>query len=196
MEATPEGDVSFGGDGGWQLAGAGSGAALPERAGGGDAVGAERAAHPGRTVTELAAEADARAADTGAATLSSQAFNRVLACPACGKKCAVSMTTCNGCGAPLDGVAESKTENLFVGFALGAGAAAFGPLTMSLRRESEDALVFDDPLALSRCHVLAVPTCAYVSDVRGLFVTPADGLAMLRALEAEAWAAVRDRAIR
>lgn len=51
---------------------------------------------------------------------------------------------------------------------------------MSLRAESARAAVFDDPLALSRAHVLAVPMDVYAADVRALFAAPAAGARLLR----------------
>ena len=66
-----------------------------------------------------------------------------------------------------------------------------GARTMQMRHESGEVLVFDDPLALSRCHMLAVPMSAYVPDVAALFAAPAAGLRLIEALDAAAWGEVR-----
>jgi hypothetical protein len=50
-------------------------------------------------------------------------------------------------------------------------------------------LVFDDPLALSRCHLCACPSDAYVPDVRTLFRCPTRGLALLQQLDDACWQA-------
>lgn len=137
--ASADGEVlalGYGDDGvegqGWYLAGADEGLELEPPVRVGRSMGAERAGQPGATVEDLAAAAAPSALDV-------QAFNRVLVCPACAKKCAVSMEQCNGCGASLAGVPESKSGNLFVGFALGAELAPFGELQISVRARREHA---------------------------------------------------------
>ena len=60
-------------------------------------------------------------------------------------------------------------------------------MTVSLRYEDEESLVFDDLLALSPCHLNSVPTTAYIPDWRYLLKDPAQGLALIdRALDAKA----------
>lgn len=56
-----------------------------------------------------------------------------------------------------------------------------------MRLETPNMLVFDDPLALSRCHVCACPTDVYVPDLRSLFSAPSKGLALLQALDNACW---------
>merc|ERR1712151_86143 len=53
-------------------------------------------------------------------------------------------------------------------------------------------MVFDDPLAITRAHVLAVPTDVYCADIRTLFTAPQAGLALLQKMDEAAWAAVRN----
>jgi len=118
-----------------------------------------------------------------------QCENRVKKCVECGKVCAVSIAACNGCGAPLTNVAESTTHNVFSGFCFGVAKGPF-PFKLSLRYESEDCLVFDDPLCIAPCHVCAIPTDRYVPTATSLFRAPAAGAAILRRLEDRAWAAV------
>eukprot|EP01050_Picozoa_sp_SAG11_P054684 SAG11_NODE_33008_length_279_cov_1.250000_1_plen_92_part_11 len=71
-----------------------------------------------------------------------------------------------------------------MGFIHGVARGDF-PFRISLRAESgeQSFVVFDDPLALSRCHLCAIPTDAYVPDVRALFQRPARGLALVEALD-------------
>ena len=118
-----------------------------------------------------------------------QCYNRVKQCGHCRKVCAYTLATCNGCGADLAAVEESRTPNVFMGFAHGVARAGF-PLRASTRLETEDVLVFDDPLVLAGCHVCAIPTDVHVPTAAGLFADPARGAALMRRLEAAAWAAV------
>jgi hypothetical protein len=101
----------------------------------------------------------------------------------------VSLTTCNGCGGSLVGVVESKTANVFAGFCHGVARGPF-PFRASARLETERLLVFDDPLALTPCHVCAIPTDVHVPSACTLFLHPRRGARVLRSLEAGAWAAV------
>ena len=89
--------------------------------------------------------------------LESQAYNEIKKCANCGKPCAVTMEICNACGASLAEVQISKSPNLFIAFIFGVDKAGF-PLKISMRYETEDVMVFDDPLAITRAHVLSVPT--------------------------------------
>lgn len=122
--------------------------------------------------------------------LESQAYNEILKCPNCGKPCAVTMTLCNACGTSLAEVAVSKSPNLFVAFIFGVDKTAF-PLKISMRLETKDIMVFDDPLAITRAHLLSVPTDVYCPDIRSLFVDPGPALALLKRIEDSAWAALR-----
>eukprot|EP00434_Breviolum_minutum_P045628 symbB.v1.2.040951.t1/scaffold7655.1/size10050/1 len=115
--------------------------------------------------------------------LESQAYNEIKKCQNCGKPCAVTMELCNSCGASLVEVAVSKSPNLFVAFIFGVDKTGF-PLKISMRLETRDIMVFDDPLAITRAHVLSVPTDVYCPDIRSLFVDPGPALALLKKMEA------------
>ncbi|CAK9071553.1 Uncharacterized protein SCF082_LOCUS35378 [Durusdinium trenchii] len=124
--------------------------------------------------------------------LESQAYNEIKKCGKCGKACAVTMTLCNGCGASLAEVPVSKSPNLFMAFIYGVekvSATGF-PLKISMRLETRDIMVFDDPLAITRAHVLSVPTNVYCPDVRHLFCDPGPALALLDKMEESAWTAL------
>jgi len=118
-----------------------------------------------------------------------QAYNLIKKCANCGKPCAVTMEACNACGTSLAEVAVSRSPNLFVSFIFGIDKTSF-PLRISMRGESPTMMVFDDPLAITRAHVLATPTNYYVPDIRALFLAPAEGLALVKAMEDAAWAAL------
>lgn len=118
-----------------------------------------------------------------------QCYNRVKQCQHCKKVCAYTLATCNDCGADLAATAESRTPNVFMGFAHGVAKAGF-PLKASTRLETADVLVFDDPLVLAGCHVCAIPTDVHVPTATALFAHPAKGAQLLRRLEQAAWAAV------
>jgi hypothetical protein len=66
-------------------------------------------------------------------------------------------------------------------------------LTVSLRYEDEESLVFDDLLALSPCHLNSVPTTAYIPDWRYLLKDPAQGLALIDRLFGRCWQAVEEQ---
>ncbi|CAE7836442.1 unnamed protein product, partial [Symbiodinium necroappetens] len=117
--------------------------------------------------------------------LESQAYNEIKKCANCGKPCAVTMDICNSCGASLADIAISKSANLFVGFIFGVDKANF-PLKISMRHETEDIMVFDDPLAITRAHVLSV----YCPDIRSLFSDPPNALVLLNKMEQAAWTAL------
>ena len=117
----------------------------------------------------------------------SQLFNTCKRGP-CGKVCASTMTVCNGCGGALP--AETiQTNNVFMGFVHGVRNGPF-PFKISLRAETDRMMVFDDPLAITRAHMCAVPTDCHVPDMRSLLARPARGLALLDAMDAAAWAAL------
>jgi len=123
--------------------------------------------------------------------LESQAYNEIKKCQNCGKPCAVTMELCNACGASLVEVAVSKSPNLFVAFIFGVDKTGF-PLKISMRLETKDIMVFDDPLAITRAHVLSVPTDVYCPDIRSLFVDPGPALALLKKMEDSAWAGLQN----
>lgn len=107
--------------------------------------------------------------------------NDVRICPQCGKVCGTTMKSCNSCSAGLEGVPISQTDNLLSCFCLGIERGRF-PLKIGVRYESDRVLVFDDILALTPAHFLAVPTFAWISDWRWLLYHPAEGLALLKEL--------------
>jgi len=116
-------------------------------------------------------------------------WNDVKAC-SCGKPCAFTMTTCNACGKSLVEVPITKSENVFSAFLYGVKMAARGfPYKISLRRQTMDALVFDDMLALTPCHLNGISAKYYIPDWRFLLVQPKEGLKVLDLIEAELWAA-------
>lgn len=49
------------------------------------------------------------------------------------------------------------------------------PLTVSLRSQTEDTLVFDDLLSLTVCHLNVIPTDCYLADWRYLLKRPREG---------------------
>lgn len=107
--------------------------------------------------------------------------NSVKCCPQCSKPCASTLDSCNSCSTSLREVAHSYTDNVFMGFVYGIGRGRF-PYTISVRAETPELLCFDDPLAMSPCHLNAVPTDVYVPDCRYLFKNPARGLEMVNKL--------------
>ena len=143
------------------------------------------------TVAEFVAQtAAARPALAGPLALMTQ--NRVRRC-ACGKCVAATLAACNGCGAPLAGVPVTHTDNVFTGFVFGVARTAHFALTISARAQTPRVLVFDDPLALSCCHLNAVPTQDYIPDWRFLLRRPAAGLALVRELRAHCDRVVREQ---
>lgn len=125
------------------------------------------------------------AAHATEAALVAQLRNIVKKC-SCGKVCGFSLTECNACGKPLP-AETSHSPNVFSGFIYGIASAPF-PLHISIRRQSAQLLVFDDLLALTPCHLNAVPTSAYIPDWRFLLRRPREGLLLVRTLEEAAWA--------
>lgn len=106
--------------------------------------------------------------------------------PECKKICAKIMPTCNGCGRDLRDVPVSQSPNMFTSFIYGIREGNF-PFLVSMRYEREDIMVFDDPLAITRAHVLSVPTDTYCPDIRYLFSNPAAAIELLIKVEACAW---------
>lgn len=112
--------------------------------------------------------------------------NKVKKCPNCAKAVAFSMNKCNSCGTDITTVSVSYTPNIFVGFIFGIQKGPF-PLTISLRHQCENYLVFDDVLSLTSAHVNAIPTSKYIPDFRLLFSRPAEGKQIVRELQDRAW---------
>lgn len=119
-----------------------------------------------------------RSTHAGNDKIMSQLQMPVKKCHQCGKPCAYTMTDCNSCGASLQSVEVSYVDNVFMGFVYGVGAGKF-PYKISLRKQTPDFLAFDDPLALSPCHLNAIPTSVYIADFRYLFTDPARGLQLI-----------------
>mmetsp|Transcript_65684 Transcript_65684/g.186405 ORF Transcript_65684/g.186405 Transcript_65684/m.186405 type:complete len:408 (-) Transcript_65684:29-1252(-) len=118
-------------------------------------------------------------------------YNDVKLCPKCGKPCAFTLALCNACGTNLADVPISKSENVFSAFLLGVARASRGfPFKISLRRQTEEALVIDDLLALTPCHFNCIPRGHYIPDWRFLLRAPAEALRLLDLMEAECWAAM------
>lgn len=122
------------------------------------------------------------------AALEEQTANKVKK-GSCGKPNAYTLETCNNCGSDLREVPITTTPNLFVGMIFGVAKAPF-PLKISMRLEEEDMMVFDDPLAITNAHLLAVPTNMYIPDLRSLFVAPEKGLEILTKMDEAAWKAM------
>lgn len=122
--------------------------------------------------------------------LEAMLYNDVKMC-SCGKPCAFTLTNCNACGKPLP-EEISKSENVFSAFLFGVKSASRGfPYLISLRRETEDVLCFDDMLQLTPCHLNGVPKRFYIPDWRFLCLNPKEGLKLLDTMEAELWAATQ-----
>lgn len=119
-----------------------------------------------------------------------QLRNTVKKCASCGKMCGWSLAQCNSCGADLPSEV-SFSHNLFMGFVYGVGKAPF-PLTISIRRQTSELVVFDDILSLSPCHLNVIPTTAFIPDWRFLLRRPAEGLRLICQLEGAAWGCVEE----
>ena len=151
-----------------QLSGVRPGAVMPHVAqlGAGDATYTAAPAYDGTLeamVAELSEGADAATREA----LSAQTRNKVRKCPACGKPNAYTLGRCNACGEDLSEVEVGFTSNVFTGFVFGAAKGPF-PLTISVRAQTEDTLVFDDILSLSPCHINSIPTDVYVLRHEGV----------------------------
>lgn len=107
-------------------------------------------------------------------------------CAECRKLCGATLRACNKCGASLETTAaEPDPDAVIIGFILGVERRASGrPLTLSLRHERADLIVFDSVYPLAVCHLVAVPTYAHVLDFLSLLAQPEAGLVLLDALEA------------
>ena len=124
------------------------------------------------------------------ARLHNQTKNKVKKCASCGKPCAFTLTNCNQCGDDLTALPVTFTNNVFTGFIYGIQKGPF-PFFMSLRKQTEQILVFDDLLATSPCHLNCVPTDVYIPDLRTLFENPTRGHALLLQMQMEAGSVAR-----
>ena len=121
-----------------------------------------------------------------------QLRNVVRRCARCDKVCALTAESCNACGAHLP-LELTHSPNVFMGFIYGVGRVGAAPLTISIRDQTPDVLVFDDFMASSPCHLNAIPTARHIRDWRLLLRSPSEGLALLTQLEERLWACVRDQ---
>lgn len=121
----------------------------------------------------------------------SQLRNEIKKCGACGKVCGYNLTSCNSCGAELPNEV-THSHNIFTAFIYGVAKVPF-PAHISIRKQTEDMLVFDDILALSPCHLNVIPTHTYVPDWRFLLRDPKAGLELVTRLEDAAWECVREQ---
>jgi hypothetical protein len=110
--------------------------------------------------------------------------NTVKKCTACEKPNAITLVTCNNCGASIAETPTSYTTNVFTAFILGLAKGPF-PLSISIRGQTKDVLILDDLLALSPLHFNAIPTSHYIPDWRYLLTRPAEGLALVQLLVGE-----------
>jgi len=129
-----------------------------------------------------------KAERSGDAELMGQLQNTIKKCSACGKVCGFSLANCNSCGAVLP-KEVTFSANIFMGFVYGVAKAPF-PLSISIRRQTPELLVFDDLLSLCPCHLNVIPTSAHIPDWRFLLRRPAEGLALIQTLEDAAWGCV------
>jgi hypothetical protein len=120
--------------------------------------------------------------------LADELRNKIKKCGTCGKVCAYTLDTCNSCMADLKETAISFSPNVFMGFVYGVGKAGF-PLKISLRKQDSKFLVFDDLLAMSTCHLNAIPADVYIPDWRYLLQNPGRGKTILEGMDNAAWQA-------
>jgi len=107
--------------------------------------------------------------------------NTVKVCGVCKKPNAYTLSNCNSCGASLASTPVSYTDNVFMGFIYGIAKGRF-PYRISMRAQTEDYLCFDDPLAVTVCHLNCIPTSVYIPDMRYLFSDPLRALGIVNKL--------------
>jgi len=122
-----------------------------------------------------------REANSGNEELLQTLWNKVKVCSHCKKGCAYTLYTCNSCNASLEDVDITHTENFFAGFIYGVARGKI-PYRISVRWQDKDVLCFDDPLAVTPCHLNAIPTSVYVPDLRFLFADPKRGHVLVERL--------------
>jgi len=116
-------------------------------------------------------------------------YNDVKVCDRCGRPCAHNQKACQGCGHTLENVPITQTENVMMGFIFGVERTLKFPLMISIRRQTDHVIVFDDLLAMSTCHLNALLTSHYCQDWRWLLRDPSTALGLLDEMEGEAWQA-------
>lgn len=121
--------------------------------------------------------------------------NKVRVCPGCTKPNGCTVVTCNKCQRSIAEVAVTTTPNLFTAFILGIHSEPRFPLTISLRDETKDVIVFDDPLACAPLHFCAVPTEVLIPDWRYLLLRPREGLDVSNRLVAACHRAAKEQFI-
>lgn len=128
---------------------------------------------------------------SGDAALALQLRNVVRKCAHCGKANGFTMAECNNCNTPFPADhPRTHTENVFMGFVYGIARTDAFPLSISIRKQTPELLVFDDPLALTPCHLNVIPTRSWVPDWRILLRNPTEGLQLVNTLEEAAWSCV------
>jgi len=115
-----------------------------------------------------------------------QMRNRIKKCSGCGKPNGYTLGFCNQCGNDLSSVEISYSDNVFTAFVYGIQKCAF-PLTISIRHQTEDLLVFDDLMQLSPTHFVVIPTDVFIPDFRTLFTRPIEGCVLVQKLFDAAW---------
>eukprot|EP00439_Symbiodinium_sp_Y106_P077234 s573_g16.t1 len=75
-------------------------------------------------------------------------YNDVKVCDRCGRPCAHNQKACQGCGHTLENVPITQTENVMMGFIFGVERTLKFPLMISIRRQTDHVIVFDDLLAM------------------------------------------------
>jgi hypothetical protein len=124
--------------------------------------------------------------------LAEQLRNKVRKCRVCSKPNAFTLSVCNGCSSDLSDVEIGFTNNVFSSFVLGIAKGPF-PFTVSMRRQSEEMLVIDDLLALTRVHLNCIPATRYIPDFLALLRNPMRGLALVEAMFEECWRVVEEQ---
>ncbi len=124
--------------------------------------------------------------------LAEQLRNKVRKCRVCNKPNAFTLTVCNGCSSDLSDVEIGFTNNVFSSFVLGIAKGPF-PFVVSMRRQSEEMLVIDDLLALTRVHLNCIPATRYIPDFLTLLQSPHRGLALIDAMFEECWRVVEEQ---
>jgi len=126
-------------------------------------------------------------------SLTEQMRNVAKVCPRCAKTNATILTNCNGCGQDLSACEEAFTENVCMAFIYGVSHGCRGPLSLSLRYQDSEFLVYDDLLARGNCHLNGIPTYCHVPDWRHLLRNPVKGRRLVQRLDEVCWMSVRDQ---